>query len=246
MWKAALLLALPCAAAASAQEEEVEPFEPPPVRWPAVPATAETAEGFVAPGWAIQVRRSGDLDGDGRADLAMVVQQRSAANVGRPDGFSPELDANPRMLLVALAGGEGRPYRLALANRTLIPRHDEVRNEDPFGPEHGGLEVRRGAFAVTVGLFANMGTWTSYRRTFTFRLRDGRALLIGVDEHRFQRNSGETIRTSVNYPARRKEVRTSAYEADEPPTVERTRSRSGPLRTIEQVGDAMQFDIEGA
>jgi hypothetical protein len=53
----------------------------PPVIYPPLPAEAATARGFVPKGWRIEARAGGDLDGDGRADLALVLRSRNPANV---------------------------------------------------------------------------------------------------------------------------------------------------------------------
>ncbi|MGO4610652.1 hypothetical protein AB4142_30435, partial [Variovorax sp. 2RAF20] len=91
----AALTALPFAATA---------LDVPPVRYPAVPAHAATAEGFVPAGWTLEYRIEGDLDQDGRADLALVLRQQDPRNIIEHDGFGPSpYDSNPRILAIAFA-----------------------------------------------------------------------------------------------------------------------------------------------
>lgn len=87
---------------------------------------------------------TGDLDGDGRPDLALVLRQQDPVNVVRNDsglGENP-LDTNPRILAVAFARDAGG-YVLALHNPTLIPRHDIPTVEDML--DEGGVSIQRGS-----------------------------------------------------------------------------------------------------
>ncbi len=107
------LLALLVPAAASAQEL-------PSVSYPLLPAGAATAEAFVPPGWRIEARAHGDLDGDSRPDLALVLRSQDSAKVLAEEMCEKAFDTNPRMLAVLLAK-PGGGYRLAVENHALIP-----------------------------------------------------------------------------------------------------------------------------
>lgn len=226
----AMLIAVP----AGAQDDG----DAPTVRWPALPHAARGADGFAPPGWVVRERRTGDLDGDGRPDLLMILQQRAAANVLRGTG-GERFDTNPRLLVVARGVSGG--YRLLLSNRTLIPRHLHGNLDDPFG-DSARLVIRRGSFIVPLHLFANMGGWTTFERDFTFRIVGGRAVLIGFDEQRTQRNTGEMVATSINYLTGARLVATGSVEDDRPAPPIRTSQPRRPLLTIEQVGDGMAFE----
>src|SRR5688500_10551792 len=79
----------------------------PEVRYPRLTRQATTAAGFVPSGWMLEKIQRGDLNGDGAADLAMVLRQNDARNViSNTEGLGVEtLNTNPRILAVALAGG---------------------------------------------------------------------------------------------------------------------------------------------
>src|SRR5689334_5545751 len=93
-------LALAIANAAAGQ-----PVELPPVRYPELAERAPNAAGFVPAGWTLLAERRGDLNGDGMADLALLLRMNDPANVvavPRGDESRP-FDTNPHWLLVALA-----------------------------------------------------------------------------------------------------------------------------------------------
>src|SRR4028119_662896 len=112
--------------AATAQEIEV-----PAVAYPTLPATAATAEGFVPRGWRIDARAQGDLNGDGAADLALVLRGTDPANIVSNQSFGPSnFDTNPRILAVALAE-RGGGYRLGAQDPRLIPPHTASATPQP-------------------------------------------------------------------------------------------------------------------
>ena len=139
-------LAVLFATAASAQVA-------PDVIYPAVARSATSAQGFVPAGWVLEQEVSGDLNGDGRADLALVLHMNNPANVvALGDGSDADtFDSNPRILAVALAQGSG--YRLLVANHALIPRVDNYARTDPLD-DSGGMLLVTGAMIAPIVLGA--------------------------------------------------------------------------------------------
>jgi hypothetical protein len=232
------LLALLAAAAAAAQVEE---GGPPPVDIPQLPEQAADAAGFVPAGWRLEASASGDLDRDGRSDLAMVLRMDDPANVLSNDGLCGEtLDTNPRILAVALAAA-GRGYRLGVQDQELIPRRDNPCATDWFAPEH--LRIERGAVRVDLERFMSAGGWDMGTTSFTFRWEDGNLRLIGYDFSNMKRNTGEFTAVSINYLTGRAKLTRGRMDED------RETVRWVPLHnrspvTIWSVGDGLMFDPE--
>jgi hypothetical protein len=107
-----------------------------------IPATATTPAGFAPPGWRVEKRATGDLDGDGDRDQAIVLIQSESggAAYGVVDGSRALLLARneaggllrrvglaPRLLGCAECGGAfwgaaRMPVGVAIANRTVVVR----------------------------------------------------------------------------------------------------------------------------
>lgn len=234
--------ALPLLADAATGQELVIPD----VSYPPLPAAAANAEGFAPSGWRVETMASGDLNGDGAADLAFVLRMQDPANILVHDGFGNNpFDTNPRILAVAFAAAGRTGYRLAVENRVLISRRTNPSQEDHFGDFSDGIRAAGGTLRVSLHRFMNAGGWDAGPMHFTFRWQDNALRLIGYDYANVQRNSGCHTSLSINYLTRR--VRTSLGRNDsDAEQVRWTRLPARPLLTIDGVGDGLEFDAHGA
>ncbi|WP_395677860.1 hypothetical protein [Inquilinus sp.] len=235
---AALLVGL---AACAAQALDI-----PDVAYPPLPRQAAAAEGFVPPGWTLEAKVEGDLNGDGKTDLALVLHATDPkAVVANPDGLGEDpLDTNPRILAVAFAKAGGG-YALALENHALIPRRTDPVLDDPFdSTAASGLEVARGALRLRLGVFASAGSWSMSTTAMTFRWQNGRFELIGYDRTETNRGSGEIEGLSINYLTRRAKRTEGTIESDAEKANWETLPRR-PLPSLDEVGDGLAFDPYG-
>jgi hypothetical protein len=225
-----IALATP-AAAAPAQEF-------PPVIYPRLAAQAATAQGFVPKGWRIEAQAAGDLDGDARADLALVFRSEDPANVLAEEMCEKPFDTNPRMLVILLAKPRGG-YRLAVENHALIPRRDNACQVDPFT----GIAIERGTIRVDFERMMSAGGWDMGSTTYRWRWREGALRLIGFDYSNVKRNTGALGLLSLNYLTGRAKISTGNIGTDRE-KVRWTRLR-GRAPTIDEVGDGLMFDPDG-
>jgi hypothetical protein len=215
----------------------------PAASYPNIPATGTSAGDFVPPGWAIERLANGDISGDGRDDLAMVVRQADPAFVLANNGFGvPQLDTNPRVLIVALGSPAG--FRLTVSNHRLVPRHEIPTRSDPFG-EDGGLAIERGSLKISLFSFANMGGWDMGTTQFTFRWRGNSLQLIGYDRGNVKRNSGDTSDLSVNFLNRRVKESHGRIDSDKSDVVRWHRLKRSAIPTIDQIDDWESFNPQG-
>lgn len=222
--------------------------ELPSVRYPVLANEAANVQGFVPAGWALETKVAGDLNGDGKLDLAFALHMTDRANIVKnPGGFCGEtLDTNPRILGVALAR-PGGGYRLAVQNHSLVPRRDNACAEDWFdsdGESGGGLSIQRGNVVITLGRFMSAGGWGMGRTIFTLRWRDDALRLIGFDVENTQRNSGETSSLSINYLTRKVRTGHGSIESDAE-KVRWSRLPGAGLPTIEAIGNGLDYDPGG-
>ncbi|HEY8381100.1 MAG TPA: hypothetical protein VIL09_03015 [Microvirga sp.] len=210
----------------------------PKAAYPNLPAKARSAEGFAPPGWVVEASVEGDLNGDGRPDLALVLRQSNPAFRIDHDGLGEKpLDTNPRLLAVAFRQA-GEDYALALSNHTLIPRREIPAAEDHFSPED--LSIARGTLRVRLSWFMSAGSYETFSVTYTFRHQANRFELIGYDRTDVHRGSGGMTEISINYLTGRMKTERGTIEDDEKKVSWQNLPQRAPP-TLAQVGDGLQF-----
>ena len=217
-------------------------FELPPVTLPNVPSRAATPGAFLPNGWGVEQQAAGDLNGDGVEDAALIMRALDPANLVEHDGFgmSP-YDTNPLMLVVGFGRPEGG-YDLALADHGLIPRPDNPVMADVVG-EAPPMEIARGALKVSLHAWASAGSWSMSNTAYTLRWRDGAFRLIGFDDLNIHRGTGELVERSINYLTGRMSVGVGSISSDEVETTWEA-APAGPLLTLEEIGNGLEFDPE--
>jgi hypothetical protein len=223
---------LVCSCLALAQIDDV-----PTARYPRLPNTASSPQGFIPTGWKLERRINTDLNADGRADVVLVLHQNDPANVIRnPNGFGAQvLNSNPRLLAVIFAQRDG--YRLVTQNNALIPRWDSPTMDDPFAD----LSSQNRVFKVKIGFWASAGTWFTSTSSFVFRWQNGCVRLIGFDGLELQRNSGEFTETSVNYLTARVKTITG-YEGKETRQTTWSTLKQNRLVCLDRLGSGFAFN----
>ena len=212
--------------------------ELPAVTYPPLPAQAATAQAFVPKGWRIEARADGDLDGDARADLALVLRSRDPANVIPEEMCEKHFDTNPRRIAILLAK-PGGGYRLAVENHALIPRRDNACQVDPFS----GIAIERGVLRLDLERMMSAGGWDMGTTTFKWRWRDRALTLVGFDYSNVKRNTGALSALSINYSTGRVRIAAGNIASDRE-KVRWTRLRSRRAPTLDEIGDGLAFDPE--
>jgi hypothetical protein len=152
-----------------------------------LPAAGADVAAFVPKGWTKVQEVSGDLNGDGHADRALVLGLSPRDN-GTPGSIlSGDCYETPSIIVVLHAAGNG--FRKAAVNDRLYPRDCEI--------SQPSLSISKGV------LIANHNWRDGWAVDTTFRFRagpDGRLRLIGYDFENYSRMSIiQGRKTSENY-----------------------------------------------
>ncbi|GEN99907.1 hypothetical protein NSE01_17400 [Novosphingobium sediminis] len=190
----AALIAATCATAAN----------PPDARPAALPSFAPSVEDIVQPGWKQVTLKSGDLDGDAKPDVAVLMRSTARDRIKPlpPGSNYPLDDTNPYVLAIGLARPNG--YDLVYSKRDLFPNETAPSHGDD-APDDGSVDIRRGVLTL------NFGHLRGYDR-LRFRW-DGKAFrLIGLDCAGV--TGGEITTLSANYLTRKARYTHAAISDD--------------------------------
>lgn len=145
------------------------------------------AAAFVPRGWVLEQQVEGDLTGDRRPDLALVIRQQ------RPDDADHD-----RAVVVLERGADGVYARIGVGTRFMLCSSCYGAIAGPIGTPL--LAIRRGV--LSVGQLS--GSREARDRTLRFRLdaESGRVMLIGEDLATWDRAEGRGARTSTNHLTR--------------------------------------------
>lgn len=166
------------------------------------PITAKNVNGFIPKGWKLIAKSFGDLNKDGNADLALIIEKTDENNLINNDNLgSDTLNINPRRLIVAFAKNNG--YRLIVQNDHLVPTEnaeDSPCLADPlYEMENKGLSIAKGLLFLNFKYWYSCGTWFVNTDTYTFRWQHNKFELIGFDSWEFHRASHDETKYSINY-----------------------------------------------
>ena len=156
-----------------------------------VPATGTTANDFAPPGWVVEEAVKGDLNGDGRADLAIKLIE------AKKTGADPDtVQDRQRALVIALAG-DGKTYsRAALADGLL-------QCTSCGGAFYGVVEAPADVSIKNGVLIVNQDHGSRDVEELTFKIRfdpaSSRFILIGFDSSDNDRVTGDLTTISINF-----------------------------------------------
>ncbi|HEX8150339.1 MAG TPA: hypothetical protein VF591_24360 [Pyrinomonadaceae bacterium] len=150
-----------------------------------VPAEGGGEKEFVPGGWEVGGRAEGDLDGDGRADLALRLVPGGYDSSGV--GAAPESQA----LLILLSSEGGRLRRAGLATKLLVNTAPQYIFD---------LKIKNGVLVVNQNY--GMTDVADLTHRFRYDAAAGRLLLIGKDVFSYHRPQGPrwpASKVSENY-----------------------------------------------
>jgi len=156
-----------------------------------VPAEGRSEADFQVPGWKAEALQRGDLNGDGREDVALRLVEDLPPE--RPDGVWND---RHRALLILLRRPDGSFERAAVAAKLIYCSTCGGMLGDPAGGNIS-TEIKDGVLIVTQlsgSRWAADHTWRFRREPST-----GRFLLIGEDVETYDRAAGGGDSTSTNY-----------------------------------------------
>lgn len=207
-----------------------------------VPHKAKEASGFAISGYTVLDTAAGDINGDGFADIAIVLRdndpQKKVADTTLTR--SEPYNKNPFMLVVGIWDSVDNGYDRIVANDQFIPVLES--NFLPaYNEKENNLSISKGVISITTTAFATMGTWNIRTSTLKFRLYGTCCRLIGAEITDTDRASGTMESVSANYQTGKVKFTTSTIGSTKEKITWKKLSGSAPPCLHEMV-DALAFE----
>ena len=160
------------------------------------PEQGNKMEDFVPKHWSAIMKVDGDLNKDGLADTALIVEQENPTNISITE-YNDTLNTNPRALLV-LFKQENGTYKLAAKNDKgfIEPPKENSSLLDPLG--EGDINIKNNTLRLKFQYFFSAGSWYITNVEYVFRYQNSHFELIGVETNSFHRATGEETIVSFN------------------------------------------------
>lgn len=150
------------------------------------------AKQIVPTGWGL-VEATGDLNGDGVNDLALIATPNNKEKMTtRDDGYIYNFN---QPVLAIYWGLKGGGFKLFKQYSKVVPAR-----EDEFVSITPSLSItKKGALVIDLEYFVTAGSYTQPTSSHTFRYQNGDFFLIGKEATELERTTGKTVVTSDNY-----------------------------------------------
>ena len=160
------------------------------------PEQGNKMEDFLPKHWSAIMKVDGDLNKDGLADTALIVEQENPENIIVTE-YNDTLNTNPRALLV-LFKQENGTYKLAAKNDKgfIEPPKESSSLLDPLG--EGDINIKNNTLRLRFQYFFSAGSWYITNVEYVFRYQNSHFELIGVETNSFHRATGEETIVSFN------------------------------------------------
>ncbi|MFZ6874090.1 hypothetical protein ACO0LF_18690 [Undibacterium sp. Di27W] len=144
-----------------------------------MPATAPALRDFVPQGWMIESQVSGDLNGDGMADITAVLVENKSATDDRQRG------------LIVLQANAGKGYSLLGSNGKLLQCQG-------CGGVKDGVNVAIKNGVLVVSQYSGSREYSVYTWRFRLDAASQRLQMIGIDEEDADGMVGKGSTVSTN------------------------------------------------
>lgn len=199
---------------------------------------------LVPKGWIILDSAKGDLNKDGRNDLAFVIQHTDPKNIQlNQNGLGRDtIDLNPRIMAIYFADSVSGTFSKNIQCNDFIILCDNPTMDEPFD----GIEITpKGILKIKFHFWFSAGSWETSNHTYIFRYQNNEFALIGYESSEIHRGSGEAKDYSLNFSTKKMSISTGTISDDKPTNVQWKTFKLDKLKTLKTLKKPFEWEFEG-
>ncbi|KMQ51940.1 hypothetical protein CHISP_1195 [Chitinispirillum alkaliphilum] len=152
---------------------------------------------LVPKNWEIIYTCKGDINNNSLEDLIIVAQSNDSSKIKNCCMDKME-NTNDRVLGIFFKNRNGK-YKKVVEARTLVP-YKMCNAEEPLS----SISINEnGVISIDLHFWMSAGSWSLGNRTYKYRYQNGKIVLIGIEDNIAKRNTGEIIKTRINFLTRK-------------------------------------------
>lgn len=196
-------------------------------KFPKIQKTGKIFQDFVPKNWKILHKEFGDLNGDKKDDVALVLRANYAKYLNKNDGLGEnQFDTNPQMLVILFSDGSN--FELIEQSNTFIIGREFPTQGEPFQK----LTIKNGVLSFFFEQWQSAGSWYTSNTTYKFKFINNEFALIGLDKSESRRNAGEVTTRSYNFLTQKLKTSLSTYENEKPNKITWENIKTTKLKTF--------------
>lgn len=205
----------------------------------------DSIENLIPTNWKLLSAANGDLNADGRSDVAFVIEKTDKNNLVLNEGGigRDTINQNPRIIGIYFSNEKGKFLKQLQSNR-LIVLQDSPTMDEPFQ----GLEIlENGELKVDFHFWYSAGSWSTSWHTYHFKYQNDQFDLIGYHSEERHRGSGEATSCKINFLTRAMTIWRTTIDENDKETTEETLKyfKLEVLKSIQTLGTPFQWELNG-
>lgn len=205
--------------------------------YPEIKITGGSILDFIPPGWILRDSTSGDLNKDGIADVAIILQHQDSVLV--LNNYGDTVLTQPRILLI-LFQNHDHTFSLVEQSNSFILTHDNPNMDDPYQR----LLIKKAVLEIQFQLFYHTGSWEVKTLTYKFRYQQKQLVLIGTEYYSLHRSSHDFEACSYNFLTKMKNKSNGNIDNGTPDKTVEGRINTTILKTLKTLNEPLTWEVE--
>ncbi len=197
---------------------------------------------IIPKGWRTLATTKGDLNKDGKEDIAFVIQNTDPSNFELNDGIGFDtIDLNPRILGIYFGEKNGGFAKKLQSNEFIILQGPTM--DEPLD----SLNITdKGLLEIQFLLWYSAGSWSMSHKIYQFKYQNNQFELVQYEHDEMHRGSGDGSYTKIDFQKKKMEIIKSEIdpETDEEDVIKECKKiKLEKLQTIKSLKRPFEWEF---